>query len=251
MCNPASFVLTENEVYWSRNTDSHDEIITEHNLRESLGDPRNVQILRVEIAPKDGDLSSDPAGWVYHVDQDLVPTWHNAERDEARARRVLTDWHKARVCLSGSIVLRQSESTWLFGNSRAVCFGNSRAVCFGNSRAECWENSRAECYGNSSAVCFGNSRAECWENSSAECWHNSHAECWENSRAVCYGNSRAECYDNSRSECYENSRSVCRGNSTVTTHGKNDVELHDNAIEINRSGATPKCYCSPKARKTK
>ena len=54
MCKPASFVLTKTKVFWSENSDSHDDIIREHKLNES--GTRGINILRVEIAPDDGNL---------------------------------------------------------------------------------------------------------------------------------------------------------------------------------------------------
>jgi len=96
MCNPASFVLTKESVFWSRKSDSHEDIIKEHALHDGGMNPE-PNILRVEIAPDDGDIFSDPAGWVYKKDQDILPHWHDPAEDEKRARIALKEWVAARV----------------------------------------------------------------------------------------------------------------------------------------------------------
>jgi len=90
MCNPASFVLTKDNVFWSKNTDHHNEIMEENNLRDTFaGKP---QILKVEITPNDGDLFSDINKWVFRFDQDILPDWANKEKDEKRTRGALQGW---------------------------------------------------------------------------------------------------------------------------------------------------------------
>ena len=86
MCNFASFVLTVDQVFWSDTSDSHEEIIREHQLHPdgALG----PNILRVEITPpREGDMS-DLSQWVYKVDQDILPKW-SSDKDESRAREAM------------------------------------------------------------------------------------------------------------------------------------------------------------------
>ena len=85
MCNFASLVLTKKHVFVGT-TDSHEDIITEHQLYEGTG---RVNLLRVEITPPDGDGTKDPAIWKYRVDQDNLPDWYDAEREESRTRAAL------------------------------------------------------------------------------------------------------------------------------------------------------------------
>jgi hypothetical protein len=96
MCSPASFVLTETNVYFSKTSNSHEEIIREHKLPDGLTSVaasfREPLILRVEIVPPADDYTTDPATWLYEVDQDQLPAW--ADGAEARARAVLPEWLK-------------------------------------------------------------------------------------------------------------------------------------------------------------
>ena len=55
MCNPASFVLTKDRVFWSKKTDLHAEIIKDFSLCESIRNesPATCEscTLKVEIVP--------------------------------------------------------------------------------------------------------------------------------------------------------------------------------------------------------
>ena len=82
------------------NTDSHEDIITEHGL--SQDGVRGPNILRVEITPPDGDFSAPATEWRYKLDQDIMPPWHDAAEDEKRARVALTEWIAARVIREGA-----------------------------------------------------------------------------------------------------------------------------------------------------
>jgi len=92
MCQAASFILTENEVYFSEKHDSHEEIISENTLiADGVNGPH---ILRVEINPVENLM--DLTTWKFKIDQDTRPTWFNAEKDEARVRTALKSWWKCR-----------------------------------------------------------------------------------------------------------------------------------------------------------
>ena len=84
MCDFASLVLTKDHVYIGT-TDSHEQIIKEHNLHEGAG---RVNFVRVEITPEDS-TGDKVENWFYWVDQDEVPKWYDAEHDEKRARAAL------------------------------------------------------------------------------------------------------------------------------------------------------------------
>jgi len=103
MCYPASFVVTKSSIYWSRYTESHSEIIKEYNIRETdiRGRPTLVNI---ELLPQDGNLSLPLSKWEYHVDQDILPPWYDAERIEKRVRKELPKWKKAKVVGPGKVL---------------------------------------------------------------------------------------------------------------------------------------------------
>ncbi len=88
MCKFASFVLTKDKVLWVPDSDSHEEIISKHNLHADGA--RGTNILRVEITPSDTQTEfTDYASWVYRIDQDTRPSWFDAEYDEKRVREEL------------------------------------------------------------------------------------------------------------------------------------------------------------------
>jgi len=73
MCEFASFVLTKDRALWSSTSDSHEQIIAEHQLRD---DAARVLIVRVELTPPaDDPRCADLARWDFAVDQDVLPEW--------------------------------------------------------------------------------------------------------------------------------------------------------------------------------
>jgi len=136
MCKAASFVLTKDAVYWSKTSNSHEEIIREFSLpdgsKSEVACFRTPLILRVEITPGDGDYSTDPATWKYCVDQDRLPEWIGGT-EEQRARACLPEWQKYHCCtqtgqnlVGGFQVSQQSgnESTQTAGNESTQTAGD-------------------------------------------------------------------------------------------------------------------------------
>lgn len=95
MCNPASFVLTKDRVFWSKRTDSHSEIIKEFGLHEH--GVRGPNVVNVEICPPKGDMRKPLDEWVFSVDQDQLPDWATPQSCEQRARSALPEWIAANV----------------------------------------------------------------------------------------------------------------------------------------------------------
>jgi hypothetical protein len=102
MCKEASFVLTKDRAFFSKTSDSHDQIIIEHDLHaDGVGGPN---VARVEIVPPGGDYRLPLDQWVYSLDQDIVPEWYDAEECEARVRQVLPEWVAAKTVPPGQVV---------------------------------------------------------------------------------------------------------------------------------------------------
>ena len=99
MCKPASFIVTKDKVFWSKRTDSHSEIIKEHNLCES--GVRGVNVVPVEITPPKDDLSLPLKQWKFCVDfADILrelPEWWDQEKHEAMCRLELKEWAKVKL----------------------------------------------------------------------------------------------------------------------------------------------------------
>ena len=97
MCQYASFVLTRDKVFWSRTSDSHTGICEEAGLHEDGAHGPNV--LKVEIVPRRATITDfyDFAQWDYRIDQDILPSWHDAPADRERALAALAALVRVRV----------------------------------------------------------------------------------------------------------------------------------------------------------
>lgn len=106
MCEPASMIVMKEgktfKVFWSKTSDSHEDIISEYNLRDT-----NVRsettLVRVEITPKYRDYSIPLSEWSYKTDQDLLPEWYDAKKAEKAVRKELPKWVKEKIVLPDEI----------------------------------------------------------------------------------------------------------------------------------------------------
>ena len=94
MCNPASFVLTKDRVFWSKKTNRHSDIIEEFDLH-SAG-VRGANTVSVELSPKDWQYDLPIDSWLFRTDQAEIdlPDWYNAADAEQRVRAELPEWRK-------------------------------------------------------------------------------------------------------------------------------------------------------------
>ena len=88
MCMMASFVLTKSKAYFSADSDSHEDIISEHKLSR-LDTPDNVGLVRLEIVPTNDNYSLPLDHWEYRLDQDVLPDRYEAADCERRASHEL------------------------------------------------------------------------------------------------------------------------------------------------------------------
>ena len=234
MCKMASFVLTKDKVFWSKSSDSHEDIIKEFGLHAD--GVKGPNILRVEIVPPDDNYKLDTAKWVYRTDQDTLPPWADTKTDEKRVRSELEKWHntkifidKKNVSITGINALLYNSSAVLWENSSAVLWENSSAVLRDNSSAVLWENSSAVLRDNSSAVLMENSSAVLRDNSSAVLRENSSAVLRDNSSAVLRDNSSAVLWENSSAVLRDNSSAVLRENSSAVLRENSSAVLRDNS----------------------
>ena len=107
MCKPASFVVTKKQVFWSKKTESHHEIVSEFKLKEQ--DVRkNYQIICVEIIPQNDDFASPLSKWELTLDgvglggySRELPDWYDQKDVERRCRAELKEWRKSKVVMPG------------------------------------------------------------------------------------------------------------------------------------------------------
>ena len=101
MCQPASGVLTRDQVWWDEDSDSHEAIIRKHKLHAD--GVRGPNVLRFEIVPPDDDYTLPLAEWVYKVDQDILPEWYDPVHDPVRARSMMPAWAQHHIISSGEV----------------------------------------------------------------------------------------------------------------------------------------------------
>ena len=99
MCAPASFIITKDRAFWSKNTDHHSGIRLEHGLCDSS---LIVKSVAVEVLPPGGNLSRPLNEWEFKTDQDILPDWYDPEQAERSAREALPAWYAARVVAAGA-----------------------------------------------------------------------------------------------------------------------------------------------------
>lgn len=99
MCEPASMIVTKENVYWSAVSESHEDIIAEFHLRDQMGG--ETAIMRIGYKPPNGRFDSDTAAWPITKDQDLTPEWWDLEAATPRIGAALIAWQKAKVVMPG------------------------------------------------------------------------------------------------------------------------------------------------------
>ena len=119
MCQPASFIITKDQVFWGTKSDSHEEIIKEHGLHAD--GVRGANIVRVEIVPVGGDFRLPLDEWKYKLDQDEKPKWYDAAECEARVRETLPRWLAAKIILPDQTIEE-------FEGNAVACYGTIREM---------------------------------------------------------------------------------------------------------------------------
>jgi hypothetical protein len=160
MCKAASFVLTKDAVYWSKTSNSHEEIIREFNLPDGHNSEvacfRAPLILRVEITPNDDDYSTDPATWTYHVDQDALPEWTDGT-EEQMARECLPEWQKYHCCIQeGQMLVGGFQVVQKSGNRSTQTAGNRSTQTAGYRSTQTAGYRSTQTAGNESTQTAGN-----------------------------------------------------------------------------------------------
>ncbi|MFA5054014.1 MAG: hypothetical protein WC565_08135 [Parcubacteria group bacterium] len=95
MCQPASFIVTKDSVLWSKVTESHEDILSEFGFH--MDGARGPNGARVELSPRNGLFWTDPAMWVFKIDQDAVPEWWDAADAERRVKAAALNWQATKI----------------------------------------------------------------------------------------------------------------------------------------------------------
>ena len=144
MCKPASMVLTREKVFWSKTSDSHEDIVAEFNLCDD--DVHNVQIVRVEITPPD-DTRFDALleTWQYRVDQDILPDWYDPADAEKRTRIALVRWCEHKVVREGCREVREGV-LYAYDSARVYAFDSASVTASDNASVTAYDSARVDAY---------------------------------------------------------------------------------------------------------
>ena len=145
MCRPASFIITKKQVFWSKKSDSHEDIVEEFKLKEQ--DVRgNYTFVRVEITPPDEDYTLPFNKWIFATDQDVLPKWYDKKKAEKETRKHLKDWRKAKIIMpTESRILNNGD--YIF-----ACYGTVESMCDSSTVESMYDSSTVEDMCDSSTV---------------------------------------------------------------------------------------------------
>ena len=167
MCKPASFYLTRENVYWSKTSDSHTDIIREFNLRED--DSRNAPLgVRIEVSPDKGNLSLPLDQWRYKVDQDLTPPWYDAGEAENKCRAALKDWARHKLSIINLAEAFNPVHPLRVKRPRAMT--KKRAIALCREWASVWDSIRASVWASVGASVWDSIRASVGDSVGDSIW---------------------------------------------------------------------------------
>jgi hypothetical protein len=221
MCKPASFVLTKDNVFWSKRTESHSEIIKEFNLCEE--GVRGINLACVEITPPGDDYRLPLDQWIYRLDTDRAPHWYDAKEAEARVRAILPEWLKAKIILPDEArdVYGEEVIIACYGTVRA--YGSSSVTACGSSSVTAYDSSSVTACDSSSVTACDSSSVTACDSSSVRACNSSSVRAYDSSSVTACGSSIVRAYDRS-------SVTAC-DSSIVRAYGLSSVrDMYNNAV---------------------
>ena len=143
MCRFASMILTRDRAFWSRGTDSHDEIIAEFGLVDEVAG--RITLARIELTPPGEDSTAPLDQWVYVLDQDLLPEWYEPAETERRARVCLVEVCAARLfttdehqVTAGIYVACDSAQVTAYNSAQVTARDSAQVKAYGSATVLQW-----------------------------------------------------------------------------------------------------------------
>lgn len=261
VCNPASFVLTRHNVFWSRQTDSHENIIEEFKLhQDGAGSPN---IVRVEISPPNGNLRLPLSEWIYKLDYVLddntVPEWYDSLDCQIRARAALADWAAAKLVIDRAVEIRSAQ-VYALGEAKVTAHGSSDIAAFDNACVYAHDSSSVYAHNKSTVCAYDISFVEAFDAVNVSGFNFSRVNACDNCDVVandaCYvvacskttvraaDDVRVYATGNSRVEAKNRSTVHATGQASVCLSGRSIATLYDTSVLTGcRDEATAICYC--------
>ena len=105
MCRFRSGILLKDRVVIARkNNDSHQDMLEELNISDTYENAARV-FVRAELIPEKNEWWTDPDGWEFVIDQDIVPDWFDEDREGhiSRFRAAVKEWWSSHVLVGKKI----------------------------------------------------------------------------------------------------------------------------------------------------
>jgi hypothetical protein len=230
-------VVTQKQVFWSKVSEKHEDIIEEFGLKER-DFRKNITLVRIEIVPPVNGYTLPPSKWVYNLEQDILPEWYVAEEVEKRARKHLKKWRKHKIIMpkqtrdikKGEFILFNYGTV---GYNYGTVDDNYGTVKKNNDSGMVNYNS-GTVNNNSGTVSYNYGTVK--KNSGTVGY---------NYGTVDYNHGTVKMNDNygTVNDNYGTVK-VCKGKSTIITYVKlnKGILQSANAVLVGRSGKKPKCY---------
>lgn len=108
MCRFKSGIILKNRIVVAPGeNDSHSDLLESIGVKDDyIGAYKTF--VRAELIPEDGEWWTDPEGWKFVVDQDILPDWFDKKEYEKLFRESVKDWWKKHVLIDQKIDILQN-----------------------------------------------------------------------------------------------------------------------------------------------
>ena len=163
MCRLKSGIIFKNRcVVAPADNDSHSDLLRDLNIEDTYNNASRI-FVRAELAPAKGEWWTDPDGWEYVVDQDVVPDWYDTDpgKYEEEFRQAVKAWWEEHVIVdkkidelsSGYYRLKWCEVKRLLNDVKVYLDQSKVGEMWDSSQVgEMWESSRVGSMWDSSQV---------------------------------------------------------------------------------------------------
>ena len=105
MCRLKSGIIFKNRcVVAPADNDSHSDLLRDLDIEDTYNNASRI-FVRAELVPAKGEWWTDPDGWEYVVDQDVVPDWYDTDpgKYEEEFRQAVKAWWEEHVLVDKKI----------------------------------------------------------------------------------------------------------------------------------------------------
>ena len=168
MCKYFSCIIDRNgQVYWLKNSNSHEDIIHINNLKDDKIEDRDI--VRIEIIPKDKKrVTRNKKDWVLNVDElETLPEWY-VKNKKQNEKLCWNEWKKSvkeQIAINTEKRIVKDIYVETYGNSYVIAQDNSRVKAYCNSQVKANDNSHVEAHNDSYVMAYDNSCVEAYNRS--------------------------------------------------------------------------------------